>query len=296
MRATTRLWVSAGALLTLGTVLGALTLARGRARADELVMDVGTQMLSYARATQLDAPRTLVVNGLPLHVLSGSTRDAVSTLLDTFDARCHRASGQLDRWAQELPGHRRWPRIAEQALDPVLRREDLHGGYVACLDLGAQTVSAEDLLERLRRFLEHGDLSEVGDLRFAWASRSGDATTYVGVYTDGPVPLGAAFPAEGDAPGTDVTGVPRPSHGRRVLSAFQRDAAPMLASYESTVTPQVALQSFGAQLARQGLTPSAPEGAGHALYASTSRGEVDILAFASVTSGDKTLLTVVRLR
>ncbi len=297
MRRSPRRWVCGiGALFALGAALLLLALVRARARADELVMEVGSQLLSYARATELDGPQTLIVNGLPLHVLSGSTRDGVSTLLDTFHARCRRASGGLDRLPPEPPGKHRWPRIAEHALDPVLRRDDARGGYVACLDLGTATLPADDLLERLERFLEHGDPSEVGDLRFAWAFRSGDTTTYVGVYTDGPLPLAAAFPAQGDAPGSDVVGVPRPAHGRRVLSAFQRDAAPMLASYESSATPRVALQSFAEQLTHRGLAPVIPRPEAAALYASTSHGEVDLLAFASTLDGGKTLLTVVRLR
>jgi len=296
MRSVKRSWVRAtGALLGLCAVLGGGLLARGRARADELMMDAGTQMLSYVRATQLDAPRTLIINGLPLHVLSGSTRDGVAVLLDNFDARCHRASGGLDQRPPELRGGRRWPRIARRALDPVLRRDDARGGYVACLDLGDPQVSADDLLRRVKRFLERGDVSEVGDVRLAWAFRNRDTTTYVAVYTDGPLPLAEAFPDHGDAPGADVTGVPRPRHGRRVLSAFQRDAAPMLATYESAVPPGLALQAFAGQLSRRGLTPTAPKDGEHALFASTPSGEVDLVAFASAAGNGKTLLTVVRL-
>jgi hypothetical protein len=289
MRRAARLWLSGlGTLCVLAAVLSVLAFARGRARADELVMDLGAQLLAYAKATELDTSRTLIVNGLSLHVLSGSTPDGVSALLDTFHARCRRASGGLDRRPPELPGTHRWPRIAEHAFDPVLRRDDARGGYVACLDLRTGSVSADDLLARLQRFLEHADPSEVGDLRFAWAFRSGDTTTYVGVYTDGPLPLAAAFPARGDAPGSDVSGVPRPEHARRVLSAFQRDAAPMLASYESSAGPRVALQSFAGQLRHRGLDPVIPDHADGALYASTSHGDVDLLAFASALGAHAT--------
>lgn len=282
-------------LLAVACVLGALLLARGRALADERVMDAGAQLLSYARAIAPDAPRTLIVNGLPVHVVSGTTRDGVSTLLDTFHARCRRSSAGLDRLPHQRPGGRRWPRIAEHALDPVLRHDDAHGGYVACLDLGAEPVPPQDLLERVRRFLRSSDLAEVGDVRFAWAFRGETATTYVGVYTQGAVPLSTLFPTHGDAPGTDVLGVPRPAHGRRVLSAFQRDASPMLASYESAEPPRVALQAFAKQLAKSGLQVSALAGVDDALRVSGVRGEPGVLAFAKEATRGKTLLTVLRL-
>lgn len=291
------------ALLALSGAAAALSLACVRAHADERILDAGTELLSYARATQLDGARTLIVNGLAVHVLSGSTRDSVSALLDTFHARCQRTSGGLDRLPRELPGQRRRPRIAERALDPVLRHDDARGGYVACLDLGAASLPPRDLVERIRRFLANGDVSEVGDVRFAWAFGTETGTHYVAVYTEGPMPLAKIFPTRGDAPGSDVLGVPRPARARRVLSAFQRDASPMVASYESELAPEAALALFRGQLARHGSSvesttttaSAASDGAPHLPHLLVGR-DRSVLAFASPATNGKTLLTIVRLQ
>jgi hypothetical protein len=284
------------ALSVLGAALGGLALARGRAEADERVMDLGAHLLSYARGVQLEAPRMLVVNGLQVHVVSGSTRDSVGALLDTFHGRCRDASGGLDRLPDALPGDRRGARIAAHALDPVLRHGDRRGGYVACLDLGRAAVPAQDLLDRVQRFLRSGDLADVGDLRFAWAFAGERSTTWIGLYTRGPVPLPVLFPAQGDAPGMDVTAVPRPAGTRRIVSAFQRDAAPMLASYESRLAPDVALQAYRQQLARGGHVTRVLAASMPALQVGDAEGEPNLLAFASASAQGKTLVTVVRLR
>jgi hypothetical protein len=289
-------------MLALASLPAALSLWQGRARANERILDAGAELLAYARASELDGSRTLVVNGLPVHVLSGSTADPVSVLLDTFQARCRRASGGLDRVPRDMPRSRRWPRIAERALDPVLRHDDPSGGYVGCLDLGRAVLPAEQLVDRVRRFLESGDVSEVGDVRFAWAFRSDSGTHYIAVYTDGPMPLAKLFPVHGDAPGTDVVGMPRPSRARRVLSAFQRDASPMVASYESELSPEASVRAFRAQLARAGSTlvstVPARDAAGEAHFPHVVIGgdEQSAIAFATRASTGKTLLTVVRLR
>lgn len=284
------------ALVVLGAALGALALVHGRAEADERVMSLGAHLLSYARGTQLEAPHTLVINGLQVHVVAGSTRDSVSALLDTFHARCRDASGGLDRWPDALPRGRRGARIAAQALDPVLRHADRRGGYVACLELGRETVPVRDLLERVQRFLRSGDLFDVGDLRFAWAFAGERSTTFIGLYTEGSVPLPVLFPAHGDAPGADVSGVPRPAGTRRIVSAFQRDAAPMLVSYQSELAADIALQAYRKQLTQSGHDTRMLASSMPALQVSDAQGEAKLLAFASPGANGETLLSVVRLR
>jgi hypothetical protein len=280
--------------LALIIALASAAVDRGRALADEQVLDAGRELLSYARASDLDAPRTLIVNGAQLHVLSGSTTDGLGALLDVFSARCRRAS-RVDR-LQPPFGGRRWPRIAERALDPVLRSEGARGGYVACLDLGVPSISPQDLLGRVRRFLLHRDLAEIGDLRFAWAFRDAAVTRYVAVYTEGPLPLDRLFPTHGDAAGSDLPGVPRPAHARRLLSAYQQDAAPRIASYQTRAAPEIALQAYREQLTAAGVRVDARSATTTGRRFLATHGAQTTLAFATRSSAGDTLLTLVLLR
>jgi hypothetical protein len=239
--------------------LGTLAL-RAQARAHELFASAGEKMLTYVRAQHLEGERALMLNGMPLHVLSGNTRDEVPRLLDFMHARCRESGGQLGPQLARLE-HRPTPAIAldrRLPLDGVLQRNDDRGGYVACLTLGPARVGPEDLLRRARAFLSTGDLSKVGDLRFVWARREGDITSYVAIYTEGPVPLLSMFPSTGDAPGIDLPGPPRPAHSRRILSTWQQDAAPMLVSYRVTGRVDEVEAAYRAQLAHAGYTLSTP--------------------------------------
>jgi len=202
------------------------------ARTGELLEDAGAGMLSYARAGHLDASRTLHVNGLVLRVLSGSTRDSLTAVLDFFHERCRRVGGELARLAPSAPGRSVHP-LPARVFEPVLRREGTQTGYLGCLDLGAAPLGLEPLLRRLRAFARDGDLAVLGGLRFVWAAREHEHTTYVAVWNAGSLRLADLAPARGDAPGADVDGIPRPPGSRRVMSVFQEGAAPMLVGYRA---------------------------------------------------------------
>lgn len=212
------------------------------AYADEFVRDVGGAMLRYAGADQLDAQRTLVVNGLQVRVGSGGTPHTPRQVLDEFHARCR---GRGIRFDAPPPAHEaalaHLPFASTFPLDGVLRLDDGERGYVACLDVAGRQLSPDELLERTRRFLADGDLSHLGELRLAIVERDGARTSYLALWTEGPFPVGRAFPATGDAPGRDPVGVPRVPGTRRVLSAWQASAAPMLAMYRATATTTRAL-------------------------------------------------------
>lgn len=242
----------AGGLLLAAVALGAwLALDALHARAHELVGDAGAQLLAYGRHDALDGARTLLVNGLALRVLSGTTADGPGQVLDTLAGRCRARAGQLPLQLQEHARARLPPRIAARAFDPVLRLADERGGFLGCLDLGAQRLDPSELLARARRFAVHGDVAEFGALRFVWTQREARATRWVALWSDGPLPLATAFPARGDAPGIDPPGLPRPRAARRILSAWQAGSAPLLVSYETAVPAQRALDDYAASLRAQ---------------------------------------------
>jgi hypothetical protein len=221
------------------------------ARADELIQETGAAMLTYARAQHLDAPRTLLLNGAMFRFVSGSTDDSPRALLDAFQERCKQVGPRLELDARALSKTRRVTLGKLPGFDGSLRHDGTDGGYFACLDTGGKLTPAE-LRKRLRAFVETRDLATVGDLRFVWAHTDHGRTGYVGVFTQGSVPLGAMFPAHGDAPGQDPPHLPRPMRSRRTLSAWQQDEAPLLSTYAASVSPAALVESYRAQLLASG--------------------------------------------
>lgn len=243
----------AATLLCAGIALGGLAL-RVRAHADELLLDVGASMLRHPAADQIDATRTLSVNGLQVHLSSGGTSRSLPEVLDLFHARCRERGGRFDlQLAHALRTRAAVERLAPPALDGVLRIDDGARGYVACLDLGGSPVPPDELLRRARRFLEDGDLAHLGDLRFVFAARDGERTSYLALWTVGPFALARAFPAEGDAPGSDLPRVPRPPEARRLLSAHGLGAEPSVTVYRAEHSTPAALGArYRAVLGRAG--------------------------------------------
>lgn len=293
MLAVARVLALLGALLAPGLWLGMDAL---QARASELIDDAGASMLAYATRDRLEGTRTLLLNGLRLRMQVGTTKDPAERVLTVFAARCRARSGDLALQLQERLHGRLPARLVAKAFDPVLQLGDARGGFVGCLDLGAQRVLAADLFARLRRFALAADVAEIGALRFAWVRSEGRDTRYVALWSDQPLPLRSAFPALGDAPGSDLPRVPRPIATRRVLSAWQEGAAPMLVAYASARPAPAALRGYEPQLRAQGYRlqrgVSAHDGAPW-LLASRAEQSVAVIAAAH---GSGSLLLVTPLR
>lgn len=285
-------------LVLLGNVGVGVFAVRAHARAHELMQSAGASLLAYARADHVAAPSTLVLNGTPLHLMSGSTTDSIRALLDTFHARCRRVGGRFGE-----PLLERQPRLgalappARAALDGVLRLDSERSGYIACLDLGNERVSPTDLISRVRAFLATGDLAKIGDLRFAWTSRDPGRTSYVALWSESSVPLRSMFPPRGDAPGEEIRDLPRPDGSRRVLSAWQQGEAPILVVYRARRSAAELAQRYGQQLTalgwvveRQTRAPGTPTGL------LVRRGRTVILAIASDDGHNAAELTLTPLR
>ncbi len=230
-----------------GLLAGGWAYHSARAQLGDQLFGLGTQMMAYEHATHQDAPRDLVVNGQTIHLSSGTTRRPAIEVLDWFEERCAAADGDLARQAAQLQAEHPEIDAPEQPLSPTLREDDGRNGYVACLDLGAGSVSVGELAERIGRFGETGDVSEIGDARFVFAEQLGEGsetrTHFVGLWTEGELNVLRMFPETGDAPGDDVDGVSRPPRARRVLTGHERGMPHSITVY-STRLGEPELESF----------------------------------------------------
>lgn len=241
-------------LATLQLPLATVGLSAAGAHASEQVLDVGGDMLHLLGRHRRDPPRALMLNGVTLGFASGTSDAPLPAVIDGFALRCREVGPRLRRLLEPLgaAGRSLAAALPRSALDATARTETTTRAAVACLDTGGRALSLRELARRLERFARLGDLAAVGDLRFLYAETHGGRTTYVMLHTAGAVPLHVMFPDAGDAPGRDVPGLPRPAGSRRVLSAWQRDARPMLAVFATAGAPDAAAARYDAQLAREG--------------------------------------------
>jgi hypothetical protein len=281
------------ARLRIAALLGAVSLCAAvsslraaEARARELANSAGEAMLRYSEAEHIDETRALNVNGIVLHVSSGSSQRSVDEVLDFFHDRCQRAGAAFAHHLLQAAGAGPTPQPREHLLDATLRAQDDQRGHLACLDLGSEKLGVEELMARLRAFITTLDVSRVGELRFVWARREHNYTKYVAMWTAGSLSLREAFPETGDAPGVDLDELPRPHGAQRVLSAYQQDRAPLLLGYRALGTVTEVEKRYREQLSSHGfavrsepldaggrwLSIIGPRGAALALLTTDARG------------------------
>ncbi|HJK95460.1 MAG TPA: hypothetical protein RMH85_12760 [Polyangiaceae bacterium LLY-WYZ-15_(1-7)] len=156
-----------------------------------------------------EGPRALVLNGQRLEILTGTSDEDLDAVLAEAEARCDRFNGLGGQMPEEG--------------DPSVRSQDGDRGYVACVDVGDEELSAGEWRERLTNLADTWDLSSVGNVHYVYGTRTPDGGTFfvtlksAGVFAlDELIPMG-----EGDVAGMDPEGVPRPPGGRRLLSAYE---------------------------------------------------------------------------
>jgi hypothetical protein len=120
------------------------------------------------------------------------------------------------------------------------------------------------------------------------------------VWSEGAFRIGALFPASGDAPGSDLPGVPRPIAATRELSVLAPGRSFALRLYGSTRPPQEVLAFYARALPEQGWEPlptRLPEGRlgnGAAMHAFTREGRAVAIGTSSAADG-KTIVSLVDL-
>ncbi len=293
--AAAKAWLRLGAYVALLHVIagvGLMTVAR--ARTDAALSRFGQLVMDYAEATHQQAPRTVVINGAHLQLSVGASKRSVSEVLDHFQRRCASRSGGFGEQLQDaLIAASQAQSVSHAAvLDGSYRIADETHGVVACLDTGRSVMSMEELARRAQRVTESGDLSQLGHLRFVSAERGDQRTVFVAMWTEGAINLRHMFPGDGDAPGVDHPGVPRPAGARRVLSAWEHGQDKAVNAYRvGNTSPTVARQHYIARLRADGFALLGdPNGRADGTIA--QRGQQYIAATFSPADETSTLVTI----
>jgi hypothetical protein len=232
-----------GVALLLPTLGGVTLYTHARAKIDEHLLSAGAEMMKLSGEGTLSREQTLTLNGAAFHMRSGSTHQSVAAVVEHFAAACRGASGNLRQQIDPLAASHRPSTSHSGMLDGVLKEASAHQGYVACFDVGETHVAIDALAERMQRFAQTTDLSEIGDLRYVYVTGNARSTSYLSIWTDGKLPLASMFPEHSDAPGSDLPNVPRPSGARRALSAYGSETGSQVALYERAADSELLSKS-----------------------------------------------------
>lgn len=215
---------------------------RAKAWAGEELMRLGDSTMQTMESDKREN-RKLKFNGLTMSIVTGRSEQSLTAMLDEFEANCRHGENRL------LPT----PPESEPELSPVFRWEEDEGGVAICVAPpdASHTVSA--WAERLRKFSQTRDISDVGQVRYLRVMRGKSSTSFVTMGSEGSMQLDRLLPRFGDAPGVDMSGVPRPKASIRTLSAHEENKSALLATYKVKSSPEQAAEQYRSQVAAAGL-------------------------------------------
>lgn len=189
--------------------------------------DIGASSMQIGRdlaemSDLLQETTEIRMNDQPVFVASAVTTEPMSDVLERFDKHCAKSSNALGNAWKDLAKEGKTldskdPRVTALGTAGIVRHETRKEGVVLCLVRGSQ--SQNTLREAAHEFTRTHDLGVLGKLRYAYTQVTPQGNTLVlTVWTEDKFDLGAMFPREGEAPGRDPEGIPRPPESKRLMS------------------------------------------------------------------------------
>lgn len=241
-------------------------------------------------ADLLKDEHTVLVNGERAHVSTAVTRDDVDAVLDRFEASCREnASPLADGWKLVQEKDREDAKKAITGAS-IMRQSTKTEGSLACIAKGKR--SGDSFLAAAQGFAKSGDLGALGQMRYVYAQRGSDGTTFVlTAWTDDSFSLKALTPKAGeDAPGSDSANAPRPPHAQRIIATAIEKTPFVVRAYTSTDTPDAVLAFYDGELAKAGWACGSPAETA-TIARSCTRGGVELTVVAGDHDG-KTLVSL----
>lgn len=248
--------------LTVVGGLSSLWLARAAsAGVEEAVQHFGESVLRQLGPEIIGQTQHILVNGQSVFFSSQVTGRPFASTLDDLTRHCESLDNPALSAVADLPASakaRAQELLAELGNPRRLgidrqETEDHTMGQVACIAHPQDKATLEQVLDRAFRFLDSGDLSEIGDARYFLARKVTDASTHViAIWTEGRFDIAGMFPAEGDAPGSDSAVLPRPPAARRTFSAILPDRPYAVRVYESRQSREVILNHYDEVMTQSG--------------------------------------------
>ena len=225
--------------LLLASVLSLVLILSFRAsvaRADDTMLEFGRHLIALSETGIGSGERGLLINDQQLGFRVFTARQDLNTALDFYESWCHGDDTDFPGQEKALVLQTHSEGVAPVGSsrswkDLALRSQRENIGMVACLKHGLVDPSGEELAARLMAFLETGNLGELGQFHYAAVTAFEGSARVVTLWSEPNFYPLAMFPAEGDAPGFDPSGISRPPSGRRMLSAGEFGHDETLAIY-----------------------------------------------------------------
>jgi hypothetical protein len=213
------------AAVLLGAV-SVLSYRSARARTGEALAELGDQLMRIPAGTFSNDVHRVNVNGFTMRIQTGVARVPFDQVVQQYEAECLSRGGmQNPELGQAELAKLRGEVQQEDArmLDGVFVQTTEKGTVVACIDTHGVPWLSHDMVGRVKRFGQNGNLSEIGTFRYALVKQREYGAHVVTMSTGDSAPVLKMFPKTGDAPGPDHLYVPRLAGSRRVLSVETHD-------------------------------------------------------------------------
>lgn len=240
----------------LGAVSAVFSVRAARAQVAQEGLELGRELSQRMRT--LVGPgsqelQKLKVNGQPIWVASSVSKDPAKDVLDRFARLCAQNLAQSPKeWAGlgDAPGV-----LPDAKLSPdegVVRAGTDADGMVMCFVKGKD--SKPKLSEAVKAFAETGNLSALGELRYAYASTAPNGRTSVlAAWTHESFSVkDLAVPEGVDAPGEDFPDFPRPPASWRMLSASSEGTGHGVNVYRTKASPDAVVSLYETEMKKLG--------------------------------------------
>jgi hypothetical protein len=236
-------------LTLVGAVSSFFLVRAASARLDEAIEHFGETLVRELGPELIGQTQEILVNGQRVFFSTQITERTLSSTLDELQRHCEsRANPALSAIADLPPREReRFAELGDPRRAVINRAEtaDHVVGQVACLAHAQDGATLEQTLQRVFRFIDSGDLSEIGDAHYFVARElEGGRTQVLSIWTEGKFDIVGMFPSEGDAPGSDSTDLPRPPSARRTFAAVLPQQPYTVRVYESRESREVILAHY----------------------------------------------------
>jgi hypothetical protein len=286
--------------------LGALTLRSAVASAEDQGLKVGRSLAELSDLVQSGTEFRL--NGQSVFFSAGTSDDSVSKVLDRFEANCkaHRAF-DAESWKNASDADTKNEETIADRMGVVRKEDPAKGdGMVMCF---TSDKGPRDFYKALQAFSDSGDLSDLGDVRYAHVSphRYKDGKTKAErtntniqtMWTNGSFNIKALIGPDGkDANGSDFVSLPRPMNSVRRFTADAVGQPYAARVYESGDSADKVLADYNDRMMKddwvvvQNPVPEAkfPEGQDGRWYTKLETGEQ--AAIAVNANGNKTMVVI----